>query len=271
MQGDSMISKDQISNVMGGELKSTGGDTIGKIGQVFLDDQTGEPEWVTVKTGLFGSSETFVPIREASIEGNSVLVSWDKATIKEAPNVDPEGGHLDQSEEARLYEYYGMSYSESQSDSGLPSGDAGTTGGEFAAAGGGNQGHDTSGPTTDNAMTRSEEQLRVGTEKQEVGRARLRKYVETEHEQVSVPVTKEKVRLETEPITDANVGNAMDGPAISEEEHEVTLMEERPVVQTEAVPVERVRLTKEQQTEEQSVSADLRKERIDADVPGDGR
>jgi uncharacterized protein (TIGR02271 family) len=270
MQGDSMISKDQISNVMGGELKSTGGDTIGKIGQVFLDDQTGEPEWVTVKTGLFGSSETFVPIREASIEGNSVLVSWDKATIKDAPNVDPEGGHLDQSEEARLYEYYGMNYSESQSDSGLPSGDAGMTSGT-GTGDLSNTGHDTSGPTTDNAMTRSEEQLRVGTQKQEVGRARLRKYVETEHEQVNVPVTKEKVRLETEPITDANVGNALDGPAISEEEHEVTLMEERPVVQTEAVPVERVRLTKEQETQQESVSADLRKERIDADVPGDGR
>jgi len=271
-----MISKDQISNVMGGELKSTGGETIGKIGQVFLDDQTGEPEWVTVKTGLFGSSETFVPIREASIEGNSVLVSWDKAKIKDAPNVDPEGGHLDQSEEARLYEYYGMSYSESESDSGLPSGNAGTTGGEFAAGTGttgeySNAGHDTSGPTTDNAMTRSEEQLRVGTQKQEVGRARLRKYVETEQEQVSVPVTKEKVRLETEPITDANRGDALDGPAISEEEHEVTLTEERPVVQTEAVPVERVRLTKEQETQQETVSADLRKERIDADVPGDGR
>jgi uncharacterized protein (TIGR02271 family) len=116
-------------------------------------------------------------------------------------------------------------------------------------------------------MTRSEEQLRVGTEKQEVGRARLRKYVETEEEQVSVPVTKEKVRLETEPITDANRGDAVDGPAISEDEHEVILTEERPVVEKEAVPVERVRLTKETETQEENVSADLRKERIDADVP----
>jgi uncharacterized protein (TIGR02271 family) len=271
MQGDSMITKDQISNVMGGELKSTGGDTIGKIGQVFLDDQTGEPEWVTVKTGLFGSSETFVPIREASLEGNSVLVSWDKATIKDAPNVDPEGGHLDQSEEARLYEYYGLSYSESQSDSGLPSGTTGTTGGNVGTTDrSSDQGYDTSGPTTDNAMTRSEEQLRVGTRQQEVGKARLRKYVETEQEQVSVPVTKEKVRLETEPITDANAGQAFDGPAISEEEHEVVLTEERPVVEKEAVPVERVKLSKEQETSQESVSADLRKERIDADVP-DGR
>ncbi|MDQ1643532.1 MAG: hypothetical protein QOJ90_2883 [Actinomycetota bacterium] len=265
-----MISKNDINDVMGMELCSTDGDKIGGIGQVFLDDQTGEPEWVTVKTGLFGSNESFVPIRDASVENGAVVVPWDKATIKDAPNVDPDGGHLDESEEARLYDYYGLDYSTSQSDSGLPTGFAGTESGTTGNTSAYDEGRDTSGPNTDEAMTRSEEQLRVGTEKQEVGRARLRKYVETEQEQVSVPVTKEKVRLETEPITGANRDAALGGPDISEEEHEVTLTEERPVVTKEAVPVERVRLTKETETEQENVSTDLRKERIDADVP-DGR
>jgi uncharacterized protein (TIGR02271 family) len=265
-----MISKNDINDVMGMELCSTDGDKIGGIGQVFLDDQTGEPEWVTVKTGLFGSNESFVPIRDASVENGAVVVPWDKATIKDAPNVDPDGGHLDESEEARLYDYYGLDYSKSQSDSGLPTGFAGTDSGTTGNTSSYDEGRDTSGPNTDDAMTRSEEQLRVGTEKQEVGRARLRKYVETEQEQVSVPVTKEKVRLETEPITDGNRDAALGGADISEEEHEVTLTEERPVVTKEAVPVERVRLSKETETEQENVSADLRKERIDADVP-DGR
>ena len=126
-------------------------------------------------------------------------------------------------------------------------------------------GHDTSGPTTDRAMTRSEEQLRVGTESREAGRARLRKYVVTEQQQVSVPVSREEVTLEREPITDANRGDAYDGPAISEEEHEVTLHAERPVVDTEAVAVERVRLGKETVTEQQTVSGEVRKEQIDLD------
>jgi uncharacterized protein (TIGR02271 family) len=117
-------------------------------------------------------------------------------------------------------------------------------------------------------MTRSEERVRAGTEKVEAGRARLRKYVVTEQEQVSVPVTREEVRVEREPITDANYDNAMDGPALSEEEHEVVLTEERPVVTTEAVPVERVRLSKEQVQEQQTVSTDVRKEVIDTDVDG---
>ena len=124
-------------------------------------------------------------------------------------------------------------------------------------------GRDTSGPTTDDAMTLSEERLNVGTRSEEVGRARLRKYVVTENVTESVPVTREEVRLEREPITDANVGNALDGPAISEEEHEVTLHAERAVVDKEAVPVERVRLDKTTVTEQEQVSEGLRKEEIE--------
>jgi stress response protein YsnF len=74
------------------------------------------------------------------------------------------------------------------------------------------------------------------------------------------------VRVEREPITDANVGKATEGPAISEEEHEVVLHEEVPVVQKEAVPVERVRLDTETVTEQQTVSEEVRKEQIDTDT-----
>ena len=94
-------------------------------------------------------------------------------------------------------------------------------------------------------MTRSEEELRVGTTERERGRARLRKYVVTEQVERTVPVRREEVRVEREPITDANVDQAMDGPEISEEEHEVVLHEEEAVVEKRVVPKERVRLDKE--------------------------
>jgi uncharacterized protein (TIGR02271 family) len=131
-------------------------------------------------------------------------------------------------------------------------------------------GRDTSGPTTDDAMTRSEEELRVGKTSRESGRARLRKYVVSEQVQQTVPVQREEVRLEREPITDANVGAAHDGPAISAEEHEVTLHEEEVVVEKRAVPKERVRLDKDTVTEDQTVSEQVRKEQIEAegDTPG---
>jgi uncharacterized protein (TIGR02271 family) len=126
-------------------------------------------------------------------------------------------------------------------------------------------GRDTSGPTTDDAMTRSEEELRVGTQTRERGRARLRKYVTTETQQVTVPVQREEVRVEREPITDANLDAATSGPAISEEEHEVTLREEEVVVDKRAVPKERVRLDKDTVTEERQVAEQVRKEQIEVD------
>ena len=112
-------------------------------------------------------------------------------------------------------------------------------------------------------MTRSEERLDVGTETREVGKARLRKYVVTEQQTQTVPVSHEEVRVEREPITDANRDEATSGPGFNEEEHEVTLTEERPVVTKEEVPVERVRLTKEKVTGEETVTEDVRKEQVE--------
>lgn len=114
-------------------------------------------------------------------------------------------------------------------------------------------------------MTRSEEHLRVGTEQVETGRAHLRKYVVTEQQSVQVPVSREEVRVEREPITDANRDQALTGGQITEEEHEIVLHADRPVVQTEAVPVERVRLVTETITEDQTVTGEVRKEQIDVD------
>lgn len=114
-------------------------------------------------------------------------------------------------------------------------------------------------------MTRSEEQVRVGTETRETGRVRLRKYVVTENVTQTVPVSREEVRLEREPITDENRGDALAGGDITEEEHEVVLTEERPVVQKEAVPVERVRLDKDTVTNQQQVDETVRKEEIELD------
>ncbi len=247
-----MIDERQASSIIGTDVLDTSGSTVGTAGQVYLDDASGRPAWVTVKTGLFGSSESFVPLDQATMAGDRLQVPYGKDQIKDAPRVGDDG-HITPEQETELYRYYGLAQD--------------TTGQNRT------EGYDTSGPTTDDAMTRSEERLRAGTEQVEAGRARLRKYVVTEQQQVTVPVTREEVRVEREPITEGNYDTAMAGPALSEEEHEVVLTEERPVVATEAVPVERVRLSKEQVTEQQTVTADVRKEVIDTDVdgPGDSR
>jgi uncharacterized protein (TIGR02271 family) len=249
----------------GQTMVGSGGDKIGKIEEIYLDTDTDQPEWALVKTGLFGGRSTFVPLTDAQPEGDDLRVPFEKAQVKDAPNIEADH-QLTQQEEAELYRFYGYEYGEDRSDSGLPEG---TTGNGAGTAEAGGPGQDTSGPNTDNAMTRSEEELSVGKTQREAGRVRLRKYVVTDEVQQTVPVQREEVRLEREPITDANAGAAMDGPAISDEEHEVVLHEEQVVTEKRAVPKERVRLEKDTVVEDQTVSDEVRKEQIEVD--GDGR
>jgi len=232
------------------------GDKIGSLDDIYQDDDTGAPEFGLIRTGIFGTGSHFVPLRDASTHQDGIQVPFDKDQVRNAPGVEADD-HLDQSEERALYEYYGVGYSERRSDSGLPDGQ------DVVSAG--TAGRDTSGPTTDDAMTRSEEELHVGKERRETGRVRLRKYVVTENVTKTVPVQREEVRVEREPITDGNVDRAMSGPDISEEEHEVVLTEEQPVVEKRTVPKERVRLEKDTVTDEETVTEDVRKERIDTD------
>jgi uncharacterized protein (TIGR02271 family) len=271
----------------GQTMFGAGGEKIGSIEEIYLDAETNEPEWALVNTGLFGTKHSFVPLQEASGSGNGVQVPYDKSTIKDAPKMDPDG-RLSQQEEQQLYQHYGLQYTEMRSDSGLPeggaaTGTAGTTGMTESTTTGtagtssagyadtdverGGPGRDTSGPNTDDAMTRSEEELTVGKTERETGRVRLKKYIVEDQVTQTVPVRREEVRIEREPITDANIGDATSGPDLSEEEHEVTLHAEEPVAQKRVVPKERVRLDKDVEVSEETVSDTLRKEQID--VEGD--
>ena len=181
-----MISLDQARGIMGGTAISVDGDRLGKVGQVYLDDQTGQPEWATVSTGLFSARESFVPLALAEINGAELQVPYDRDTVKGAPNVDAEGGHLSQQEEAELYTYYGLDYAEPDGEDDIDA-----------------VGTDVGTDDTGAGMIRSEERLRVGTERRAVGRVRLRKYIVTEQQTVTVPVTREQLRIQREPITAA--------------------------------------------------------------------
>jgi uncharacterized protein (TIGR02271 family) len=238
-----MTTAQDVTNWRGLKAVDADGEKVGTIDEVYLDRGSDAPEWLTVSTGLFGSRTTFVPIGDAQASGDEVRLAYRKDQIKDAPNVDADGA-LSSEEEQRLYEHYG------RGDYGDWSGDGETGGGTEA---------------TGDAMTRSEEELRVGTTQREAGRVRLKKYVVEDEVTRTVPVRREEVRVEREPVTEANRGDALEGPEISEAEHEVVLHAEEPVVDKQAVPKERVRLGTDVQTEEREVSDTVRKERIDVD------
>lgn len=255
---------------IGRRVYGSDGERLGTIENLLVDDDTGVPEWLTVRTGLFGMHESFVPLASADMHEDGIRVPYDKNQIKDAPRFDSTY-HLTPEDERQLYNHYGISYGEYNNPPGY--GTEAATGDYRAATNrtgtgfGSDEDIDTADTRArrggDDAMTRSEERLRVGTERVETGRARLRKYVVTENVTQTVPVTREEVRLEREPITDANRDEALSGPDFTESEQEVVLHEERPVVEKEEVPVERVRLTTDQVPDEETVSTDLRREEID--------
>ena len=252
-----MTTPQDVQQFIGRTAVDNEGNKVGKIGQVYLDERTGLPLWITVATGMLGTRQSFAPISGSRFDDEQVTLAVSKDLIKDAPSIDDDG-QIDASEQEALYRHYA-----DYLGSGQTAGPGYADGGELADSTAGAPGRDTSGPVTDDAMTRLEEQLRVGTETVEGGRARLRKYVVTENVSTTVPVSHEEVRVEREPITDANRDAALSGEPISEEEHEVTLRAERPVVAKEAVPVERVRLATETVTEDAAVSETVRKEQIE--------
>jgi len=233
------------------------GQKFGTVADVYLDQLTGQPEWILVQTGLFGKKETFVPLAQAITQKDAIQVPYSKDQLKDAPQVDPDG-ELSLEEEDRLYEHYDLAFS-ADTEAGVdePSPDESHAG--QAAVG------------SDDAMTRSEEELQVGTVRRPSELVRLNKYVVTEPVTTTVPVEREVVRVEREPITDENVEQAMAGPDISAAEHEVVLSEDEVVVKKQAVPKERVRLDRDASIEERSVSEELRKEQVDVEREPKGR
>lgn len=258
-----MIASDQAATLMEqGEVVSTDGDTIGKINTVYVDNEDGHLTWVTVKTGWFGGNESFVPLDNATLDGATVTVPYDKDKVKGAPHHAADA-ELSVEEENDLYSYYGINhgtagYTATDTDTDTTAGYAtdtttDTSAGTIARTG-----------DADGYITRSEERLHVGTRTVEAGRARLKKYVITEQQTVTVPVSHEEVTLVREPITGGEVTDAV----IGEDAIEVVLTEDRVVVDKEAVAVERVSLGTEVITEQQQVTEAVRKEQIELDTDG---
>ncbi|MER5256974.1 MULTISPECIES: PRC and DUF2382 domain-containing protein [unclassified Streptomyces] len=274
-QGEAFTSADGLAGLTAYDRT---GEKIGSVEQVYLDDRTGRPEWVTVKTGLFGMKQSFVPLSGARRQEDQLHVAATKEAVKEAPRVDADQ-HLEPGQEQDLYTHYGLTRPDGAKPRTAPAaggrdraGAAGMAGAGAGAGMGMGEGRNTGSrefatrsaagdDSKADEMIRSEERLRVGTEETEVGQARLRKVVVTEDVKTSVPISHEEVRVVREPIREGDRTRAN----IGEEQTEVTLHAEKAVVSKESVPVERVRLETEKVTETQEVSDTVRKEQIEFD------
>ena len=186
------IIMERIQELRGAPVLDPNGDKIGSVEEVFLDGQTHQPEWIGLGTGFFGTKRVLVPVAGASLSHDAVTVRYPKDQVKDAPDVDAD--YLTAEDEQALYSYYGIPYGTSSSDTVLPEGER-----DF----------DRQVDLEDadrQAVTRHEEELRVGTREVEAGRLRLHKWVETEQVEVPVEVKKEKARVYREPVDGETAG-----------------------------------------------------------------
>ena len=240
------MSMEQVEELRGATVYDSAGDKIGSVEEIFYDDQTNQPEWIGIGTGFLGTKRVLVPLEGADATGDGLTVPYSKDKVKDSPDIDSDV--ISQDTERELYSYYGLRASERPSDTVLPEGRADT--GRTSRGG--------------KSVTRAEEELRVGKRETEAGRARLRKRVETEPVATDVELKRETARVVREPVDEP-----VSGAELGEEEVDVTLREEQPVVQKQTVAKERIGIEKDVDVEHETVSDEVRKERID--VEGDVR
>jgi stress response protein YsnF len=241
----STITAEQILELRGTPVYASDGAKLGHVEEVFVDVDTEAPEWIGIGTGFFGTKRVLVPAAGASLDPDAVTVPYAKDQVKDSPDIDSD--EISQETERELYSYYGLGYSEQRSDTGLPEGsvDVDRERGE--------------------AVVRSEEELKVGKRTVEAGRARLRKWVETEQVEEDVDLRRETAHVTREPID-----RPVSGAEIGEDEVEISLHKEEAVVQKEVVAKERIGLEKGVESETVTVSDEVRKERVEVEGEVDG-
>ncbi|MBV9941447.1 MAG: PRC and DUF2382 domain-containing protein [Solirubrobacterales bacterium] len=280
----------------GRRIVDRAGEPVGKIEEIYEDQLSGEPEWALVHTGLLGSRSHLVPLTGASPDGEDVRVQVLKEQVHGAPTLEA-AEELSEDQERRLFGHYGMHYAEPRPETAIAGqGRAPTDVRANGRAVDNEQVVPTAphraatrpqaeaaapdpvaqpvlplsapGPDSraDEGITRSEEELRIGLERRERGRVRLHKYVLTEQVRTTVPVRREVLRIEREPITQPSRPGTLPESGITEEEHEVLLYEEEPIVEKRVVAKERVRLYTEVVEDQREISEELRKEQIETDA-----
>jgi uncharacterized protein (TIGR02271 family) len=237
------------STVFGENVIDTDGNTIGSVNSVWVDDATNELEFIGVKTGwLFGQTHV-IPCADAQFSGDTITVPYSQDQIKDAPSFGADD-ELSPDDEQEIYTYYGLNRSTTASPSGLST-DDGTTTTDY--------GSDTSGDT--DSVRLHQEELQVGKRQVEAGNVRLRKVVNTEHQEVPVELRSEDVEIERVPVSDATATS--DSDVFEEKEINVPVTREEPVVAKEVRTTGEVRLNKNVQTETETVGGDVRSEDVD--------
>ena len=280
-----MADYNRIEDLANATAFDVDGDKVGDVKDVYVNDTTGQPDFVSVNHGMFGGGDSIVPLRGHTLRDGELHLAFPKERIEDAPDLD-ENGHLTTEDQEAFYRHYGLTETQDVTTYETGAGYGAPAAGAAAGAGAGyaageyadrdraefadRDRAEFADRTNENGeIIRSEEQLNVSTDRVESGQVHLRKYVVNETETVEVPVEREEVRVVREPITEADRTDY--NGQIGEQEASVTLHEDRVNVSKESVPVEKVSLEKDTVQGTERVSEEVRKERFETDGIVEGR
>jgi hypothetical protein len=268
--------------------------TVGTIASFYLDQASGLPTWALVRAGWLGDRHSFVPLADAVEAGGEIHLPYLKAQVHQAPEIDP-GSELSADDELVLSGHYGLADRHGavaeppRPDPEAPAEPEPRAGAAVTGAapeprlpapsppegerspvveGAGSVVHTPPPEPGEGGLvvTRSEEELAVGV-RTRVRRLRLRKYIVTEYVTRTIPVRREKVRLEelsSDQVLEGDGGDWGDDPdPAGTTQLELVLHREEPEIRLRPVPVERVRLVRRVVTEQRTVTGQLRKEQVE--------
>ena len=116
----------RLDEMRGAPVYDSDGDKIGEVEEIYYDQQTRVPEWIGIGTGFFGTKRVLVPVQGAASHEDGLMVPYPKDHVKDSPDIDED--EISQQTEADLAAYYGVGYSEEQSQTGLTDGGRRATG-----------------------------------------------------------------------------------------------------------------------------------------------
>jgi uncharacterized protein (TIGR02271 family) len=227
------ITVDELREIRNAPVYTADGEEFGHVGEIWYDEDTREARYLKVGRGALGLRAVFVPVQGGTVRDDGFQVPFAREQLESSPEFGEDEDWTDEREREFSSYYAG--------------GDVGRE-------------RDVDVSDADAAITRSEEEVRVGKRDVEAGQVRLRKYVETEPVEMDVDLKRETARVTREPIDEP-----ASGADFSEKEIEVPLRSEEAVVQKQAVAKERIGIEKDVETERRTISDEVRKERIDVD------
>ncbi len=232
---------------LGRQVLDSEGNQLGRIRDIYEDEETGQASWASVQGGILGTSTYYIPLNDAHLDDADVRVNYDYDMIRAAPKMH--GDEFGKDMASELSNYYHHPQSETVANNTVT--DNLDIDDDVV---------DEDNVVTDKSVDLHKEQLDIDTEARPYAKARLHKYTVTRNETITVPIVEEHAKLVFDDSPSARTDVT---PDFGDRDVEIVLNREEPVVTKQVVRAGTARVQIEQTQREVPITAEIREEKVD--------